>query len=167
MIYMGIDASTTSTGLGIFNNQELIYYECIKPSKKLEWEDRIGEIAKRLNEILIEFNNIEKVYVEDVPLKDGKPTLVKLACVRGAIKSICALHNIELNPQKINEWREHANFYDGTTKGLKRDEMKQKAIIEVKNLFNIDVNDDVAEGILVGYRTVYPKSHKGFNKKNK
>ena len=166
MIYMGIDASTTHVGIGIFNEKKLIHYECIEPKDK-EWETRIGKISIRLNEIFNEFNNIEIVYIEDLVMKDGKPTLAKLACVRGAIKSICALHNIELNPQKINEWRKHADFYDGTTKGLKREEMKEKAIIEVKNLFNIDVNDDVAEGILVGYRTVYPKSHKGFNKKNK
>lgn len=155
MIYCGIDGSTTSTGISILNDKDLLYYECIKPKSK-DWEERIGFISYRINDILRN-NNIEMIYIEDIPLKDGKPTIKKLACVRGAIKAVSFLNDIPLDPRPVNEWRKNAGFYDGTKEGLKRDAMKEKAIEEVKRLFGIDVNDDIAESILIGYRTRYPK----------
>lgn len=162
MKYIGIDGSTTSTGIGICEDDRLIYYKCLKPPKSKEWEDRIGLIALELNDILKVYNDIEMAFIEDIPLKDGKPTIKKLGCVRGALKAILTLNNIPLSPQPVNEWRKNAGFFDGTQEGLKRDKMKKKAIEEVNNLFGIDVNDDVAEGILVGYRTVNPKKKKSF-----
>lgn len=155
MMYCGLDCSTTSSGIGIFKDDKLIDYYCIKPKLK-DWEDRIGAFSVELNEILGKYPKIEKAFIEDIVLKNGKPTLKKLACVRGAVKAILTLHNIELIPRSVHDWRQDASFFDGTKKGLGREEMKQKAIEEVKKLFNIDVNDDVAEGILVGYRSVYP-----------
>lgn len=156
MIYVGLDLSTTGTGVGVMNDEELLYYELIKPKSTIkDWEKRVDIIARRLNEIFNEYE-IEEVYVEDIPLKDGKPTIKKLACVRGVVIATCAIRHIPLNPRGVSEWRQDAGFFDGTTKGMTRDEMKAKAIAEVKSLFNIDVNDDVAEAILIGYRSKYP-----------
>lgn len=168
MIYIGIDCSTTASGIGIFEDKKLIHYECIKPKSK-DWEERIGLLSIRFNELLLEYKDIELAYVEDVPLKNGKHTLKKLSCVRGAIKAVLSLHNIPLIPRQVNEWRQDAGFYDGTTKGLTREEMKKKAILEVKRLFDIDVNDDISEGILVAYRSRYPvdKKEKSIGKKFK
>ncbi len=149
MIYMGADLSTTSTGIGILEDDKLIHYECIKPKSK-DWEERIRQISLRLNEIFNEYN-IENVYVEDVPLKDGKLTIKKLSVVRGALTSITSLHNVPLISDSVSDWRKNAGFYDGTKEGTKRDAMKQKAIKRVKELFSIDVNDDIAEAILIAY----------------
>lgn len=156
MIYMGVDGSTTSTGIGIFDNEKLLYYECIKPKSKLLWQDRVMVIAQRLNAILDEYRP-SVIYMEDVPLKDGKPTILKLGAVRGVVIGLCGIYNIKLDAESVSDWRRNAGFYGDGKEGLKRDEMKKKAVKEVKRLFNIDVNDDVAEGILIAYRTVYPK----------
>lgn len=159
MVYIGIDGSTTSYGVGVLKDKQLIHYECIKPKSK-DWEERVRKIAIRLNEILHEYPDIECAFMEDIPLKDGKITIKKLGCVRGATDAILALNDIPINPQSVSDWRRNALFYDGTKAGLQRDAMKQKAVDEVKNLFDIDVNDDIAEAILVGYRTLYPKEKK-------
>lgn len=161
MMYCGLDCSTTSSGVGVFEDDKLISYYCIKPKSK-DWEERIGLFSIELNKILNKYPTIEKAFIEDLPLKDGKVTIKKLSCVRGAAKAILTLHNVELIPRSVNDWRQDASFFDGTRSGMTRDEMKKKAIEEVKRLFNIDVNDDVAEGILVGYRSVYPVSTKRF-----
>ena len=164
MIYLGADLSTTSSGIAIFNDEQLIHYECISPkiNKKTQsigqtedWEVRTYLIAQRLNEIFNEYN-IEEVYCEDIPLKDGKPTIKKLGVVRGVLLSICAIHNVKINPRQVSDWRQDAGFFDGTQKGMTRDEMKKKAIEEVERLFGIVVNDDVAESALIGYRSRYP-----------
>lgn len=154
-MYCGIDASTTNVGIGILEGKELIHYECITPKDK-NWENRVGIISIRLNELFNEYKIDEEIYIEDLVYKDGKPTLAKLACVRGAIKAISSLHNIKLNPDSVSDWRRNAGFYDGTKEGSKRDVMKKKAIERVKELFNIDVDDNTAEGILIAYYHKYP-----------
>ena len=164
MIYLGADLSTTSSGISIFNDEELIHYECLSPKigKKTpkvgqteDWEVRIYFMAKRLNEIFNEYD-IEEAYCEDIPLKDGKPTIKKLGVVRGTFLSICAIHDVKINPRQVSDWRQDAGFFDGTQIGMTRDEMKKKAIEEVERLFGIVVNDDVAESALIGYRSRYP-----------
>lgn len=158
-MYCGIDASTTNVGIGILEGKELIHYECISPKDK-NWENRVGIISIRLNELFNEYKIDEEIFIEDLVLKDGKPTLAKLACVRGAIKAISSLHNIKLNPDNVFDWRKNAGFYDGTKEGTKRNAMKKKAIERVKELFGIDVNDDTAEGILIAYYHKYPMTKK-------
>lgn len=159
MYYIGIDGSTTSTGIGVFNDKHLVYYENIKPKSK-DWCERVSLLGKRLNEILKDYPQIEEAYVEDIPLKDGKLTILKLGSVRGAIATICELNNVKLFARKVNEWRQDAGFFDGTKDGMRRKTMKKKAVLESKRLFNIEVNDDVAEGCLIGYYSKYPNKVK-------
>ena len=155
MIYMGIDGSTTSTGISVFDDEDLLYYDCIKPKSK-DWQERLGILADELQEVFNKYN-IDIVFIEDVPLKDGKPTIKKLSAVRGVVIAICALNGTKLESESVSEWRKNSGFYGGNKEDLKRDNMKQRAIDEVKELFNIDVNDDIAESILIAYRTRYPK----------
>ena len=164
MIYMGIDGSTTSTGIGVFNNEELMFYTCIKPKSK-NWQERLRILACELDKVFKSYP-IEICYIEDVPLKDGKITIKKLSAVRGIVIALCGLYNVELVSEGVSDWRKNAGFFDGTKDGMKRDVMKEKAVNEVKTLFNIEVNDDIAEGILVAYRTRYPKPPK-FGKRAK
>ena len=173
MIYMGCDLSTTSSGIAIFDDEKLIHYECITPkiNKKTQyvgqtedWETRTYLIAQRLDKIFDEYE-IEEAYCEDIPLKDGKPTIKKLGVVRGVLLSICATHGTKINPRQVSDWRQDANFFDGTQKGMTRLEMKKKAIEEVKRIFDIVVNDDAAEAILIAYRSKYPKPKKTISRK--
>lgn len=168
MIYLGADLSTTSSGISVFDDERLIHYECLAPKinkktpnigKTEDWEVRTYFIAQRLNEIFNEYN-IEEAYCEDIPLKDGKPTIKKLGVVRGTFLAMCAIHNVNINPRQVSDWRQDAGFFDGTQEGMTRDEMKKKAIEEVERLFNIVVNDDIAESALIAYRTRYPLSRK-------
>ena len=168
MIYLGADLSTTSSGISVFDDERLIHYECLAPKinkktpnigKTEDWEVRTYFIAQRLNEIFNEYN-IEEAYCEDIPLKDGKPTIKKLGVVRGTFLAMCAIHSVNINPRQVSDWRQDAGFFDGTQKGMTRDEMKKKAIEEVERLFNIVVNDDIAESALIAYRTRYPLSRK-------
>ena len=165
MIYCGIDGSTTSTGVSIFNDEELIFYDCIKPKSK-DWQIRLKILANQLNDIFSQYE-IDRLYIEDVPLKDGKLTIEKLSAVRGVVLALCGLYGIDIDAESVSNWRQNADFYDGTKEGMKRDAMKEKAVKEVHDVFGIDVNDDIAEAILVAYRTRYPKEKKTFGKKPK
>lgn len=159
MITMGIDASTTATGIGIFDNNNLIYYTTIKP-KGQDWRDRLFHQGESINKI-IEVYKPDKVYMEDVPLKSsgGLQTLVILGAVQGFIYGIMASHGVEVEFVSPNTWRSMAGLFDGTTEGKKRDVLKQKAIQTVNEKFGLNLNwvspnsklneDDVAEAILI------------------
>lgn len=155
MVYVGIDGSTTSTGIAVFKNKNLIFYECIAPKDK-DWEQRLSVMAMRIDAILKAYKP-SCIIMEDVPLKKGSLTLKKLSAVRGMMIAVCAFNKIRLEIDSVSDWRRNAGFFDGTRDGLKRDAMKQKAINEVKRIFDIEVNDDIAEAILIAYRTKYPK----------
>lgn len=159
MITMGIDASTTATGIGIFDNNNLIYYTTIKP-KGQDWRDRLFHQGESINKI-IEVYKPDKVYIEDVPLKSsgGLQTLVILGAVQGFIYGIMASHSIEVEFVSPNTWRSMAGLFDGTTEGKKREVLKQKAIQTANEKFGLNLNwvspnskfneDDVAEAILI------------------
>ena len=52
MRYMGIDASSTCTGMAIFEDSNLIYYGASKPPKDLNWRERIAVEGKEIEAIM-------------------------------------------------------------------------------------------------------------------
>lgn len=167
MITMGIDASTTSTGVAIFDGVNLIYHTTIKP-KGEDWRDRLFHQGPVLIEIIEKYNP-EIVFMEDVPLKSsgGMKTLVILGGVQGYIAGIMAAHDIQIKFLTPTQWRSTIGMYDGTKAGLKREVLKEKAIIMANKLFGLDLvwagpaskksQDDEAESILIAYSQIKPK----------
>lgn len=56
---------------------------------------------------------------------------------------------IKLDFIYASSWRKECGIKTGA--GIKRETLKKKDIEFVKNNFNIDVNDDVADAICIGY----------------
>lgn len=165
MIRMGIDASTSSTGWSIFDCNKLIAYGLIKP-KGNNWQERvIDEWGKFCN--VIDIYHPVEIIAEDVPLKDGKPTILKLGAVQGMILSLAAKYKIKVHYLLPSDWRKELDLYDGTREGTYREVLKKKAINIANKLFNIDLmwvkpksklnQDDIAEAILICYSQVKPK----------
>ena len=69
MKVISIDASTKSTGVAVFDNEELIFYDCITASST-DVIKRIEKISNRLNEILDYFKP-EKLILEEVRPENG------------------------------------------------------------------------------------------------
>lgn len=164
---MGLDCSTSCTGYGIFDDTDLIAYGAIKPRGKLQWQDRIREEWGELCRIVEKYKP-EKVYVENIPLKDGKLTIQKLGAVQGMVLSLCAQYDMEVCFLLPSEWRGKLNLFDGTREGLQREILKQKAIEMVNKEFGLNLTwvapksklneDDTAEGILVAWSQIKPRA---------
>ena len=69
---------------------------------------------------------LKKIYTEDVPMKDGKITLVKLGAVQGMILGVAAYKNVPIEFLLPSDWRGALNMYDGTEKELKEKSLKRK-----------------------------------------
>lgn len=162
MIVMGIDASTSATGWSIFDDSKLIAHGVIKP-KGDDWRDKIQQEWPLLCKIIDKYDP-EKIYTEDVPMKDGKITLVKLGAVQGMILGVAAYKNVPIEFLLPSDWRGALNMYDGTREGTQREVLKKKAIEMVNKKFGLNLlwvapkskrnEDDVAEAILIAYSQV-------------
>ena len=170
MIIMGIDASTTATGYSIFKDGKLTAYGCIKP-KGEDWRERVMSESNTLRQVIDKFHP-DKIYTEDVPLKKGVSTLMKLSAVQGCILTIASLYQIEIEFLLPANWRSPLNLFDGTREGTHREVLKEKAIQMANNEFGLKLiwaggkskksEDDIAEAILIAYSQI---KHRRFEKK--
>lgn len=159
---IALDASTSCTGWAVFEDERLIAYGKIKPHGDT-WRDRLMDETMELAALFREYVP-DVVVAEDVPLKDGKQTIVKLGAVHGMILSLCAGFKLEPVFVLPSTWRHKLGMFDGTRAGMKRDAMKEKAVHMANELFGLDLqwvsptstknDDDTAESILIGYSHV-------------
>ena len=170
MIYLGLDASTTKTGYAIFDDDKLIEYGVISSDKK-DWRKRILVIAHELCK-LIRNSKIEFIVVEDVPIIGGRVTSAKiLGVVQGMVLTIASAMKVPIEFIPVTTWRSLMGLFDGTRKGVSREEMKRKSIELANKLFGLQLNwyspsstkndDDISDAILIAYSYIKGKI-KGF-----
>lgn len=171
-VYMGIDASSSCTGVSVFMNNQLVHYEAIKP-EGADWRERLFHEGPALSEIIQKYKP-QKIFMEDVPLKasGGLKTLVILGGIQGFIYGVAASNNIPIEFISPTSWRSIVGLFDGTKEGKKREVLKQKAIEIVNDYFGLQLKwvspnskkneDDIAEAILIcaAMLGVVTKKHK-------
>lgn len=167
MIVMGIDASTTSTGWSIFDSNGAVRIASgrLKP-KGDDWRERLQIEYGMLVEIIEQYRP-ERIYMEDVPLKDGKPTILKLGAIQGLLIGVCARYQIAIEFLLPSQWRSTIGLFDGTRQGTQREVLKHKAIDMANKLFGLDLlwvkeksklnEDDEAEALLIAYSQIKPR----------
>lgn len=158
-VYMGIDASSSCTGVSVFIDNKLVYYTAIKPEGE-NWRDKLFHEGPELTKIIQE-HKPNKIFMEDVPLKasGGLKTLVILGGVQGFIYGIAASNGVPVEFVSPTSWRSIAGLFDGTTEGKKREVLKRKAIDMANEKFGLELKwvspsskrneDDIAEAILI------------------
>ena len=167
MVIMGIDGSTTSSGWAIFESNECkrLASGRIQFSDK-DWRERIFKEWKVFDKIIQKYRP-EKIYMEDVPMKDGKSTILKLGSVQGMALCLASQYNIEIQFLLPSEWRSCLGLYDGTRQGTHREILKKKAVETANKLFGLDLlwvkekskknEDDEAEALLIAYSQIRPR----------
>ena len=149
MLVAGIDASTTATGVSLLRDGELIYYELIAIDSKKEKDayKRVQEMLTRICAILDRYD-VDKVYMEKAICKGGNVDItIKLAYLSGGMYLYCTQNNIEFNNPAPSTWRARTGIPNG--RGILRADQKAYAIKAVKEEYDLDVGDDVAESILL------------------
>ena len=146
MKVISIDASTKSTGVAVFDNEELIFYDCITASST-DVIKRIEKISNRLNEILDYFKP-EKLILEEVRPENqygagNIQTHRVLMWLQAEINFLCHKKTpiIEVDYIYPNEWRSYIGIHTGA--GVRREALTKKDIEFVKTIFIIDVYDDL------------------------
>lgn len=147
---LALDLSTKSTGWAIFDGTKLIDYGNILASNS-NVLTRISTIVEQLmiihNKYLPQQIIVEEVLPDDVGHNSS---------VYKALMYLQALVAIEFNKYgktleffTASEWRKKCGIRTG--RGIKRDTLKAADIKFVKDNYNLDVNDDIADAVCIGH----------------
>ena len=157
MKIMSLDASTKSTGVAIFDDKDLILYECITAFNS-DLIKRIQKIIVALKNILDAHPDVEKVILEEVRPEDTVQNIQThraLMWLQAAIAFMLHEHFPKVKIEYVypSSWRAACGIHTG--RGIKRGTLKPADIKFVKDTYNIEVNDDIADAIGIGHAFVY------------
>lgn len=166
MRYVGIDASSSCSGLALFEDKKLIDSTKIKSDRGMGFREASCQMIERVTPIILEYKP-DIIYMEDVPTftrqgGNGGNILQPLVAL-GAVQGIFYLElkyrlgcNIEF--LDLTAWRQGLGFLNGSATERNRDHQKDKAIKFVNEMFGLDLyyqlgkksvkdDDDQAEAI--------------------
>lgn len=146
MLVAGLDCSTNKSGVSIMKDGKLIFYTLIDLHKAKDVMKRIQNMLLQICDILDQYD-VDAIYMEKAFSKQNVDTTMKLANLAGGVMLYCAKNGIEFNHPLPSVWRSKIGIEQSNK--IKRDVLKAEAIKAVKNEYKIDVNDDVAESILL------------------
>lgn len=146
MIVAGLDCSTKMSGVSIMEDGELKFHALIDIHKEKDVMKRIRTMLVKICEVLDKYD-VDAIYMEKAFSKQNVDTTMKLANMAGGIMFYCAKNNIDFVHPLPTEWRKKIGIQQSNK--VKRETLKAEAIASVKKEYGIDVNDDVAESILI------------------
>ena len=162
MKLLSLDISTHSTGWAIFEDGILKEYGCIT-SASTDLIKRIHIITNGVEEIFNKYK-IDKIIVEEVRPEMGTQNIKTHRALLWCQASIAFLAHdkskLELEYIYPSEWRKVCGIKTGS--GVRRDALKPKDIAFVKEKFNLDVNDDIADAIGIGYAYITKQKDKAY-----
>lgn len=157
IVLVGLDISSRCTGWSKYINGELVDYGCLDYRKDKSPTDvrrnlMCKAILKKLSEI-----NPDIVVVEEEVIGSSTTTRL-LAMIIGCALSWALAKNKEFHMIQPSQWRSIV-AEQGKSYPKKREDVKPWDIQRCKEIFGIEAEDDVADGILVGW--AYIKNFKG------
>jgi Holliday junction resolvasome RuvABC endonuclease subunit len=136
------------TGYAIFYDKNLIHYGIIDISEYKTYLHKkvilLQEIAKLIEEYKIDYIVFEETYMMPNP-----DTYKKLNELQVVIKDMCEILGMPYTILNSNHWVSH--FIAPTKVPKKREDKKEIVQKKVKEIFNIDVDSDIADAIGMGW----------------
>lgn len=152
MNILSIDASSKSSGIAIYKHNKLTNYTCITSSSN-DLFTRIKVMVEGIKQILSEDPDFDYVILQQVRqqgfinIKTYKALMYLQGCINMMIHQ--NFKHIQVDFLYPSTWRKVCQIKQG--RGIQRKQQKQLDIQWVKQNFNIDVNDDIADAIGLGY----------------
>ena len=152
MNLIALDMSTKSTGYAIYKHNKLVEYNYITATSN-DLFNRIKVMLNAINKLLEENLDIQYVIMQQVRqegfinIKTYKALMYLQGCVQMIIHQ--KFKHLQTNFLYPSQWRKVCKIKQG--RGIQRKQQKQLDIQWVKDNFNIQVNDDIADAIGIGY----------------
>lgn len=149
------DQSTRCSGWSYFLDGEYVTSGVVDMSKsKLDTDERSVEMAKALWKIMREYKPDELV-IEQVQNQSNTKTVIILARLAGMLVGYAEAHGIKTHTVEPAKWRSALSYRQGPK--VKREELKQQSIDYVKEHLGVDMPEDQAEAVCIGFaaHTIY------------
>lgn len=144
-----LDQSTKISGYSIWENKKLIKYSTLisnpKEKNPIERMKEQYDLIKKL----IHNENPDFIVFENVQFQQNYGTFQQLSQLQGLL--MASLFEIDIGFQIIepSAWKSFCCI-----KGRKRDEQKKNTQLFVKNKYNVDVSEDEADAIGIGFWSI-------------
>ena len=158
MNIIALDMSTKSTGYAIYKHNKLIQYNYITATSN-DLFNRIKVMLNAINKLLEQHSDLEYVIMQQVRQEGfiNVKTYKALMYLQGCMQMIIheKFKHLQTDFLYPSSWRKICKIKQG--RGVQRKQQKQLDIQWVKDNFNIEVNDDVADAIGLGYAYINKK----------
>lgn len=164
IILLSLDASISSTGYAIFDEDKLIKYGKIVTNKKnFENEDlRLNHICDKIEQLIIKYE-IDELVCEDQFASVNSKTILILRKLIGGIMRTANRFDINVHYYFPNEWRKILNINKGTSNDKKKkcyDYLIKNNIIDFEFIpKNKNKNDDICDAIGIGLAYLKEKQY--------
>lgn len=154
-ILLSLDASISSTGYAIFDEEQLIKYGKIVTKKdKFETEDlRLNYICDEIEQLIIKYE-IDEIVCEEQFTSVNSKTILVLRKLIGGIMRTADKFDISIHYYLPTKWRKILNINKGTSDDKKKkcyDYLIEHNIIDFEFIpKNKDKNDDICDAIAIG-----------------
>ena len=141
---MSIDSSTKSSGISIWIDGNLdTTLSLVSNDSKMD--TRLIDMIRQIYHVL-DIEKPDMIWIEEAVVNRNQQTQRFLIRLQGAIQGWCVQNNCDFNTIRPTQWRKYCSC---EFKG-KRDELKKQSVQYVKEKYNIECNDDVADSICIG-----------------
>lgn len=141
---VAFDQATEHFGVSVFDDGELVFFNLFVFSGVVN--KRLADIKRLVEQVILPQWQPDFIVMEDIQYQYGAVLTYKiLAMLLGVLETICYEHGVKYEVVSPNVWRKFAG-----TAGKTRNAEKQLSVAVVKEKYNVKVNDDVAEAILIG-----------------
>jgi len=147
MKIIGVDGSTTASGVAVFEDGEYLEHKLIDLHKIKDAYQRIPMMANEICKYINSVAPVDVIIMEKSMLKNNIDTVQKLSNLAGAIMLYAYQNGIEFRHPLPSEWRKIIGLQQSSK--IKREILKLEAIKAVSQEYELDVTDDVAESILL------------------
>lgn len=144
---LSFDQSTKLSAYSWWIDGKYIESNYIDLHKMKDTSERVRAMGVELCKVIKKYNP-DKVVLEEVAQQSNALTLKLLARIQGIIIGFCAAHNIETYIIEPSKWRATLHFHQGS--GVKRKELKEQAIQHVKDVYGLELLEDICEAICIG-----------------
>lgn len=144
---LSFDQSTSCTGYAVFEDENLIDYGKIKIQSSYDYIYKLKTMLSEIESLINQYKP-NKIIFENIQNQASKniDTFKKLSGLFYGVMLLCEKYNIDYQTYYSSEWRK-AHHFPGK---LKRKELKEKSKALIKELYNIDVVDDISDSVLLG-----------------
>lgn len=140
---VGFDNATHNMGVAIFDDGKLVYYNLLQFTSGSAIQ-RLNKIRDLLEEEIFPIWKPDIVQIEGIQHQNSYRTYEVLIKLHGLFEMAADRFGVQLESDRSNQWRSHHNINKRNRAADKR-----AAIQKVKEMYNIDVGDDIAEAILI------------------